>query len=64
MSIWDIEHLENSQFKDVKIINSFNQEIKRQNELIRKKEEVDNIINQIKELLPKIKSASELLTTI
>ena len=59
LSIWDSEHLENSQFKDVKIINYFNQEIKRQNELIRKKEEVDNLINQklsLKELLPKIKS--------
>ena len=64
MSIWDSEHLENSQFKDVKIINSFNQEIKRQNELIRKKEEVDNLINQklsLKELLPKIKSERTLI---
>ncbi len=59
LSIWDNEILEKSKFKGLKIIDSYNKETKRQTELIKKKEEVDNLIKKqlsSKELLPKIKS--------
>lgn len=72
LSFWNNENLGNSKFKDLKLIDFFNQEIKRQKELIKKKEEVDNLINKkllLKENLSKMnterkfKSKSQIFTT-
>ena len=72
LSFWNNENLGNSKFKDLKLIDFFNQKIKRQKELIKKKEEVDNLINKkllLKENLSKMnterkfKSKSQIFTT-
>ena len=56
LSNWDIEFLEKKKFQGLEIIQNFNKETKKQIDLIKKKERVDDFIKNKFYKLPKVNS--------